>query len=230
MWRLGTFRERLLNVCKNHRCHRSSASTMAPAAKSKRDPLCLLCALQNLFVNYKYSQSRILPPEIVRKALSLTSEAFPMFEIGDACEAFEIMLESLHDLELGNGIADSETKTEALCGCCAHTVFGFRRFQAQVCSACRGAKVATPAPGSLLHTSFVLRVSSEMLLRAKPPHTPGQWGITEALCCNVQSVAPDNPVSTCSCATSSSIPGCSATCILENPEVFCLALCWPSEK
>ena len=238
MWRLGTFRERLLNVCANHRCRRSSVSAMAPnhaetsktEDKSKRELGCLLCALQNLFVNYKYSQSRILPPEIVRKALSLTSEAFPMFKIGDACEAFEIMLESLHDLEIGNGIAELEANDETLCGCCSHTVFGFRRFQAQVCSTCRGAKVDTPAPGSLLYTSFVLRMSSELLLRAKPPHIPGQWGITEVLRSNLQSCAQDNPVSTCSCAKGSAIPGCSATCIPEIPEVFCLALCWPSEK
>ena len=105
MWRLGTFRERLINVCKNHRCNRSSSATASSAIadnaasaasesgkkNTSAESGCLLCALQNLFINYKFSNSRIIPPEIVRKALAITSEAFPMFEIGDACEAFEVM-------------------------------------------------------------------------------------------------------------------------------------------
>ena len=128
LWHLPSFRDQF----KKDSCHHSASSSF-----------CLFCELQSLYIQYQYSESPVLNVEKVRIALEATAsntKAFNANSTGDAVEAFETILNYLHQ----------QKSCSENCNCITHKVFGFRLNQVLHC-ACRSSSVSNS-------TQYLLRL------------------------------------------------------------------------
>lgn len=117
LWHLPHFRERLLASCMLH--------------NHEEDKLCLLCALGNLFSQFRFSRQTEIPPNILRETLAALHESDARFQIGeqeDAHEALNVILQWFHADHVQ---VDHENSQTTVCQpkCLAHLCFG-----SQVCT------------------------------------------------------------------------------------------------
>lgn len=121
---------------------------------------CVYCALESIFTQYRFSAMSLLPPTALRETLSVLfkdSAKFQMFELDDAAEAFEAVLDHVH-LHLTRQEPSSspqflnsnhgECREEA---CVSHQVFGLRMVE-QVC--CEQCSYRSDPFGSTLFTAY----------------------------------------------------------------------------
>lgn len=115
-----------LNVVIQSLWHLDSFRTRFEGTEEKHQhstPYCVFCALQDMFVNYAYSDEFMIPPTDLRRALSMQFAGEARFQIGemyDATETLVAVLGYLHSVFMGAGEKDDEP-CEPLC--LVHQVF-----------------------------------------------------------------------------------------------------------
>eukprot|EP01119_Soliformovum_irregulare_P008684 TRINITY_DN21784_c0_g1_i1.p1 TRINITY_DN21784_c0_g1~~TRINITY_DN21784_c0_g1_i1.p1 ORF type:complete len:543 (-),score=119.88 TRINITY_DN21784_c0_g1_i1:8-1636(-) len=128
---------------------------------------CVFCALEAIFTQYEFSDEATIPPTILREALAALykpHDRFQMFQLADAAEAFDAVLNCLHQELSIDGVNGSlRDKLEAdrpdECldkSCIAHQVFGIRSVEQVRCEACG---TSSAARASLLHTAIAYAVT-----------------------------------------------------------------------
>ena len=152
LWNLQSFRKRLLQAP----CHTHShaASSYGALARPAGNDHCCYCALKSLFHEFTVSDRDVLPPDALRKALSLAYNAQGRFQSGDmedATETIEVILGILHACSLSSSLAPSaspraqcvhaefiEEASRFGCHplCLSHEVFGVEYVDVPRCTFC----------------------------------------------------------------------------------------------
>lgn len=115
-----------LNVVIQSLWHLDSFRTRFEGTEEKHQhstPYCVFCALQDMFVNYAYSDEFMIPPTDLRRALSMQFAGEARFQIGemyDATETLVAVLGYLHSVFMGVGEKDDEPCEPR---CLVHQVF-----------------------------------------------------------------------------------------------------------
>lgn len=106
---------------------------------------CVYCSIEIIFAQYEFSEETEIPPTILRQTLAYLFKPqtrFQMYELDDAAEAFEAILQCLHkELDMDNPMIHPKFSTEGLenclsSNCLAHNVFGVRSYEQLRCDAC----------------------------------------------------------------------------------------------
>ena len=120
---------------------------------------CVWCALQNLFMRYKFVPQDVIPPHEVRSALGVLNAEHSRFQVGlmdDATEALEAVLRSFHADQLANAgvVVSMDDVDDHVCTppCLSHEMFSCVVIDQFVCTTCRAQEEPT--------------VSSEFVYRA----------------------------------------------------------------
>jgi hypothetical protein len=146
LWHLDQFRNSLLESSSLHQ-HRYSSNAAADVA-----PLCLTCALSDLFTQYSFSDTPVLPADAVRTLLARLYAAEDRFQLGrmdDAVELLDALLQRIHSdrrredgAKIAPGVfaagapADpmpADRDDETMRCCLAHETFGLRLSEVTRC-------------------------------------------------------------------------------------------------
>jgi len=135
----------------------SSSTPEQPASAQppvSAEASCCYCALKSIFANYRFGDHTVLPPDVLRMALSKSFEKENRFRLGDmedACETMEALFASFHS---GPGDSGRIAEADVLCTppCVPHQVFGHSVVELRRCSSCSYTADPVTTP------SFVLRV------------------------------------------------------------------------
>ena len=169
LWHLGPFRfevQKLLSDMDTNNSVRTAEkkfNTNSSLMEEKCDPNIrnngrdenpnsLIEALCNLFVQYEFAESLILPPTELRTTLSKISSQFRIGEIADANETLEAILERIH-LECTPSCPYGSHK------CLAHTVFGGLLMEQSFCRSC-GATSEPMLRNDFLHYVYAAELIS----------------------------------------------------------------------
>eukprot|EP00818_Percolomonas_sp_WS_P003272 CAMPEP_0117443530 /NCGR_PEP_ID=MMETSP0759-20121206/4741_1 /TAXON_ID=63605 /ORGANISM="Percolomonas cosmopolitus, Strain WS" /LENGTH=801 /DNA_ID=CAMNT_0005235505 /DNA_START=203 /DNA_END=2609 /DNA_ORIENTATION=+ len=133
-----------------HKCaDRNSDGSLRDANTSR----CVFCALQILFTHFRYGADETLTPIQLRESLSRAYEAsgrFQLFQMDDACEAYQSLIEQLNDSMKHCGIRIA--------------CFDFQVNEQTVCPTCK-------SKGSVLkYTSNLWYINSDEFLKHKRKH------------------------------------------------------------
>jgi len=114
MWHCEPFRNLFKKIHKDEHDH-----SRLPGGEEA----CVFCSLRNLFMNYEFSDDRVLLPEEVRMALSTAyqhSSKFQLHQMDDACEAFQAILTELNNSLVCSHIPvfDINVSEQTICGKC----------------------------------------------------------------------------------------------------------------
>lgn len=117
LWHLGPFRMGFQNlIAQSDRNHKSLDKIV--------DAIC------NLFVNYEYADSSVIPATELRQKLSLISSRFELGSIADANEVLDTILARIHDDTMPSCPDSNNGK------CLSHTVFGGVLLEQSICRLC----------------------------------------------------------------------------------------------
>eukprot|EP00916_Digyalum_oweni_P014942 GHVL01024425.1.p1 GENE.GHVL01024425.1~~GHVL01024425.1.p1 ORF type:complete len:322 (+),score=29.55 GHVL01024425.1:185-1150(+) len=112
---------------------------------SKIPKKCAYCALKSIFANYEYGQDSLLPPDVLRMALSEAFESrgsFQLQQMEDADECIDSLLAILHSLQVQESSnscdVDPFNDSETTCNptCLSHEAFGIDLLDIVECSHC----------------------------------------------------------------------------------------------
>ena len=158
LWHLGPFRTQLIAFIGEY----SSSKHRIPAGG-------LLECLCNLFIQYEFTDQRVLPPTELRESLCALSSQFKLGKIADANEAFDTILQRIH-AELASACPHEHK-------CLSHEVFGGSVMEQTVCNRCS----ATSEP--TLRSDFILCFqAAELLLEAKALFAKASYHSTATSC------------------------------------------------
>ncbi|KAH3744225.1 ubiquitin specific protease 54 [Pelomyxa schiedti] len=174
---------------------------------------CVFCALQSIFVDYNFSESGTVPPNLLRSALAELFKKESRFQLGqldDASEAYEEMMHSLHV-----ALASGEQQNQTFCSppCLSHKLFGVQILQQVVCSACR----ATSDPYT--YETFILYTPVASLINYSRDE-PVLGRMIASTLTEVQHSCPQNS----SCAGKGRIQ----VHLMNTPEIVAIGLVWGS--
>ncbi|CAE7201569.1 CCC1, partial [Symbiodinium sp. CCMP2592] len=134
--------------------HSHAASSCSAFARLSGNDQCCYCALKSLFHEFAVSDRDVLPPDALRKALSLAYNVQGRFQTGDmedATETIEVILGILHACSLSSSLAPSaspraqcvhaefiEEASRFGCHplCLSHEVFGVEYVDVPRCTFC----------------------------------------------------------------------------------------------
>ena len=125
LWHLGPFRYQMQKLMSMNKVI-TETSNEEGCTKKK---LGLFDALCNLFIQYQYTELKILPPTELRTTMSELFDQFQLGKIADANETLEAILETIH----------AECSPKCSYGkhnCLAHTVFGGLLMEQSTCTRC----------------------------------------------------------------------------------------------
>jgi len=137
LWHLDAFRLKFSSplVKSQHKCTKN----------------CVFCALEVIFTQYEFSEESIIPPTTLREALAVlygSTQRFQLFQLDDASEALEAVLDRLHRQFLENLLFTSGTEAlikdsyefvQGQCfesNCIAHQAFGINLIEQLKCDEC----------------------------------------------------------------------------------------------
>lgn len=119
LWHLGPFRYQM----------QKAMSMNKGTTKEEGEKLGLFDALCNLFIQYQYTELKILPPTELRTTMSELFDQFQLGKIADANETLEAILETIH-------VECTPSCTYRKHNCLAHTVFGGLLMEQSTCLHC----------------------------------------------------------------------------------------------
>ena len=125
LWHLGPFRYQMQKAISINKGI-TNASNEEGTDKKK---LGLFDALCNLFIQYQYTELKILPPTEVRTTMSELFDQFQLGKIADANETLEAILETIH-------VECTPSCSYRKHNCLAHTVFGGLLMEQSTCLHC----------------------------------------------------------------------------------------------
>mmetsp|Transcript_44944 Transcript_44944/g.92957 ORF Transcript_44944/g.92957 Transcript_44944/m.92957 type:complete len:324 (+) Transcript_44944:129-1100(+) len=196
LWNLQSFRKRLLQApCHTHSHAASSCSAFARLAGNDQ---CCYCALKSLFHEFAVSDRDVLPPDALRKALSLAYTVQGRFQTGDmedATETIEVILGILHACSLSSSLAPSASP-RAQCvhaefieeasrfgchpPCLSHEVFGVEYVDVPRCTFCgaTGEPTVTSAFTYGVYVTELLECREDL---AGQVHSEGAMGLWQSI-------------------------------------------------
>jgi len=142
LWHLDPFRKKFTNPEFKKHLHQQN---------------CVYCSLEIIFTQYQFSEEAVLPPTVLREAMAIlykSSTKFQLYELDDAAEAFESVLDCLHKQKNEDSRSPNQTPINTECeniSCVSHKVFGIGITEQIHCDTC-GA--ATEPTRSILYTFY----------------------------------------------------------------------------
>jgi hypothetical protein len=147
LWHLGPFRYQMQKSMSMNKGTRKTSNEEGTDKKK----LGLFDALCNLFIQYQYTELKILPPTELRTTMSELFDQFQLGKIADANETLEAILETIH-------VECTPNCSYRKHNCLAHTVFGGLLMEQSTCLHCS----ARSAP--MLRSDFVHYVYAAELI------------------------------------------------------------------
>eukprot|EP00771_Trimastix_marina_P000186 gnl/Trimastix_PCT/1194.p1 GENE.gnl/Trimastix_PCT/1194~~gnl/Trimastix_PCT/1194.p1 ORF type:complete len:425 (-),score=92.35 gnl/Trimastix_PCT/1194:44-1318(-) len=173
---------------------------------------CIFCALKHIFTQIEYSPVQQIPIDALRVALSVRygkEGRFALGELDDAMEAFEAVLESIH-----NALREPCVSAH-YCTCVAHDVFSLRLADQVVCRACGAASKP------LCYQQWILNVCAADLWSAWTRYPHLSFG---ALLRQCMAEHKSCPAERCACKSPQ------IRMLLRLPKILPVALNWHAES
>jgi len=151
LWHLTSFRTRFRDYQQQQHYHLSHLE----------EEQCSLCSLKIIFTQYEFSESPNLPPDALRRSLSILYSSRHKFQLGqldDAAEVHDALMNSLHNALVGVSPLEMP-QNEVSCNpeCFVHKIFGMNMIEYINCECGESS--------SFCFKQFIYYVSAEALRR-----------------------------------------------------------------
>jgi hypothetical protein len=129
---------------------------------------CVFCALKTIFTQYEYSESIVIPPNVLREALSQLykrEKKFQMGEYDDAAETIDALLMCIHESVVG-----SKRGEDKICNprCLVHELMSISISAAADCA-------CTESSEPMTFSEFIHYVSADAVCEAKKSFGTYSW-------------------------------------------------------
>ncbi|KAL6053374.1 protein deubiquitination [Balamuthia mandrillaris] len=218
LWHLTAFTKRFNTASRHHH----------------QEP-CVFCALKSIFVGYEFSEEAVLPPDVLREALSALYKKEGRFQLGemdDAAETLHAILTNIHEVmtaeEDSNNGKERDTKNEQLkqssssfCmepPCIAHEVFGMNLLEQIVCESSGCGDSSEPISSD--HFIYYIYTTSLRMLKKQNRDM--------SFCALLKQLSAEDkrPCSNEKCKRLSTVK----RYLLHQPEVFTIGMVWETNK